>query len=331
MILVTGGTGFVGAYLLVELTGQNKPIKALKRAKSSTAYTEKIFAMKLGADAAARFARITWVEGDIMDVYSVEEAMQDADEVYHCAAEVSLRDYDPDDIIYTAEKGTANVVNIALEKGVKKLCHVSSIAALGENDEGKEINEEAFEEFSYSNSPYAIGKHLAEAQVWRAHAEGLNVVVVCPTIILGPWPGRSGSMAFFYSLKKQHSFYPGGTAGFVDVNDVVAIIFRLMNENKLNERYIINAENISYHTLFADITQSMGIKPPGIKIGKMGMKTFSLINNLFGGTKISSTMIEHSCGAYLYSNKKVVKELGYSFKPVKQSIEETAKFLHSYE
>jgi len=328
MILVTGGTGFLGAYLLAELTAQDKPIRAMKRATSKTTYTEQIFAMKYGADAKARFAKIQWVEGDIMDIFSIEEAMAGVDEVYHCATEVSLRDDRPDEIIYTAEKGSANMVNIALEKGVKKFCHVSSVAALGEDNQGKEITEESFDEFNYGgNSPYAIGKHLAEAEVWRANAEGLNVVVVNPTIIMGPWAGKSGSMSFHHFLKKSHMFYTSGSVGFVDVHDVVNVMMRLMNENKMGQRYLVNAENIAFKNLFADITTSMGLKPPGMAISKRGLKFFRVINNLAGGSKITTTMVDHSSGNFNYINRKVVKELGYTFRPIKESISEMSAFL----
>jgi dihydroflavonol-4-reductase len=327
MILVTGGTGFLGAYLLVDLVRQGKPVRAMKREQSSTKYTEKIFDLKFGKEGKEMFAKINWVNGDIMDVYSVEEAMQGIEEVYHCATEVSLRDEDPDEIILTAEKGTANMVNIALEQKVKKFCHVSSVSALGENDLGKPITEEAFDEFDNPDSPYAIGKHLAEAQVWRAHAEGLNVSVVCPTIIMGPWPGKKGSMSFFHYMKRSPKFYTTGTMGFVDVHDVVAIMERLMNENKMNERYLVNGENISYHSLFTDINASMGIKGPSIKITKPILKVFRIINNIFGKFKMTGTMIDHSSGQFIYSNKKVCEALNYKFIPVKQSIAEMGNFM----
>src|SRR6185312_13045598 len=144
MILVTGGTGFLGAYLLMELTKQNRPVRALKRSSSSVEYTKHVFTYTLGPEGEALFTRINWVEGDIMDHFSLAEAMNGVDEVYHCATEVSLRDDNPDEIILTAERGTENMVNIALEKGIKKFCHVSSVSALGEYDNGKEITEEAF-------------------------------------------------------------------------------------------------------------------------------------------------------------------------------------------
>ncbi len=139
-----------------------------------------------------------------MDIYSIEEALDGVSEVYHCAANVSLRDENPDEIILTAEKGTENMVNASINKGIKKFCHVSSIAALGLPVNGTEINEECFEEFSFTNSPYAIGKHLAEAEVWRAHAEGLNVVVVSPSIVVGPWTDKhNGSYGFLFFYKKE--------------------------------------------------------------------------------------------------------------------------------
>lgn len=329
MILVTGGTGFLGAYLLTELTKQDKPVRALKRSKSSVAYTQHIFNYKMGAQGETLFAKITWVDGDIMDVYSVEEAMKGCDEVYHCATEVSLRDEDPDEIIFTAERGTENMVNVALECGIKKFCHVSSVAALGEYANGKEITEEAFEEFSFKNSPYAIGKHLAEAQVWRAHAEGLNVVVVCPTIILGPWKGKAGSMSFFYSLKKNSTFYTGGTMGYVDVDDVAAIMIRLMDENKMGERYIVTSENVSFHKLFTDIAQGIGRPIPKKRINKLSLLIFRYIHNLTNKHKLSTTMVIHSCGTYIFSNKKVTRTLNYTFMPVKQSIERSAIFFNN--
>jgi len=326
MIFVTGGTGFLGAYLLADLIKQGKQVKALKRNTSKLTYTQQVFEMKWGAEGNTLFDKIVWVDGDIMDIFSLEEAMHGAEEVYHCATEVSLRDENPDEIITTAERGTENMVNIALEKGVKKFCHVSSVSALGEYDNGKEITEDAYEEFAWKNSPYAIGKHLAEAQVWRAHAEGLSVLVINPSIILGPWKGKAGSMSFFYFLEKNSAFYTPGTMGFVDVEDVAAIMIRLMDENKLNERYIINSENVPFHKLFTDIAQGIDKRKPTIQMGKTGLHLFRLLNNISSKTKISSTMIEHSSGTYIYNNRKIVHELNYTFMPVKQSIERSAKY-----
>lgn len=313
---------------MAELAKADVPVKALKRKQSSTEHTAKLFDYLFGERGKAVFSKIKWVDGDIMDVYSLEEAMEGCTEVYHCAAEVSLRDENPDDIILTAEKGTHNMVNAALAKGVQKFCYISSVAALGLPVNGKEINEDCFEEFSFTNSPYAIGKHLAEAEVWRAHAEGLNVVVVSPSIVLGPWPQHNkGSMGFFSFVNKRSKLYTGGIMGFVDVKDVVAIMLRLMKENKFNERYIVNAESIPFKELYSDVASCLGKPLPSVKLNTLTLKIFAFFYNMGAREKISSTMIEHATGVHIFSNKKVVDALaGYTFAPVKQTIEQTAKY-----
>jgi dihydroflavonol-4-reductase len=329
MILVTGGTGFIGGYLLAELAKNDVPVRAIKRSKSSTAYTENIFDYKYGAEGKKLFSKINWIDADIMDIYSIEDAMDGVDEVYHCAAEVSLRDDRPEGVILTAEKGTENMVNAALGKGVKKFCHVSSVAALGKSTTQKEITEENFEDFSFRNSPYSIGKHLAEAQVWRANAEGLNVVVVLPSIVLGPWleMNKGGSMALFKFIDRNSKFYTDGIMGYVHVKDVVDVMLRLMKENIFNERYIVNSENTSFHDLYSAIAVGLGKPIPKIRLNKFTLKAFRAIYNLTAKHKISRMMLRHATGQHIYSNKKVLNSLkGYKFTPIKDTIEETAKY-----
>ncbi|HTB06514.1 MAG TPA: NAD-dependent epimerase/dehydratase family protein [Bacteroidia bacterium] len=326
MILVTGGTGFVGAYLLAELAKEGKPVRALKRPSSSTKYTEELFIYKFGEKGPGLFATIEWVLGDIMEIYTLDEALQGVEDVYHCATEVSLRDEAPDEIILTAEKGTENMVNASLARGVRKFCHVSSVAALGENNVGKEITEEAFEEFVFENSPYAVGKHLAEAQVWRANGEGLNTVVVCPSMIMGAWPGNKGTMSMFKFIAKQSGYYTTGTMGYVDVQDVIMTMLALMNGNHFGERYIISAENISFKDLFTSIAKSIGKPVPKRQLSLITLNIFRFFNNMFSRTKITSTMVDHGNGTYVFGNKKITTTLGYTFRPIKESIEEMGSF-----
>jgi nucleoside-diphosphate-sugar epimerase len=329
MILVTGGTGFIGGHLLAELVKDDTTIRALKRGKGTTLYTEKLFQYKHGSLANHLFSKIQWIEGDIMDIFSLEEAMEGVKEVYHCAAHVSLRDNHPDEIINAAEKGTENMVNAALAKGIEKFCHVSSVAALGKAINNKEVSEENFEDFSFNNAPYFIGKHLAESEVWRAHGEGLNVVVVNPSIVLGPWPDtHNGAMGFFSFVNKNSRFYTPGIMGFVDVKDVVGSMIQLIKQNKFNERYIINGENVSFKDLYTWIAQYLAKPLPKTQLNKTALGIFRLLYNL-GNTKnkISRTMINHSTGVHIYNNKKVVEALnGYTFTPIKKTIEDTAKY-----
>lgn len=326
MIFVTGGTGFLGTHLLTELVKQNKPVSVLKRTASSTLNTEKIFSYKFGEEGKALFQKIKWVEGDIMDPWSLSEIMKGAKEVYHCAAEVDLRDDTPDSIIKTAEKGTENLVNTALALGIEKFCHVSSVAALGKPAEGN-ITEESFEDFSFKNSPYAIGKHLAEQQVWRAQAEGLKVVVVSPSIILGPWSNLSnGSISMFTFIDKISKYYTGGIMGFLDVTDVVNIMIVLMKNGPYNERFIASSENLSFKDFFTSIAKGINKPLPKTRLSNFTLKIFQKLNNTFSKQKISNTMVEHATEVHNFSNKKVREALNYTFIPVRETIANTAKF-----
>lgn len=326
MIFVTGGTGFLGAHLLTELVKQNEPLVALKRSLSSTINTEKLFQYKLGTEGITLFRKIKWVDGDILDSWSLSETMVGAKEVYHCAAEVDLRDENPDSIIVAAEKGTENMVNTSLAIGVEKFCYVSSVAALGKPSEG-DIIEDSFEEFSFKNAPYSIAKHLAEQQVWRGNAEGLKVVVVSPSIILGPWSNlTSGSISMFTFIDKISSFSTRGIMGFVDVSDVVNIMLLLMKNGPYNERFIVNSENISFTDFFKAIAKGIHKPAPRYQLSNSTLKIFKFVNNLLNSQKISSTMVEHATDIHNFSNKKVRNTLGYGFIPVENTIASTAKF-----
>jgi dihydroflavonol-4-reductase len=185
MILVTGGTGLVGSHLLYDLVKSGASVRALKRAGSDLKGVLKTFSFYSQVPEEL-FSRIQWVEGDIEDMASLEDAMEGADKVYHCAAIVSFLPQDRSAMLRVNVEGTANVVNACLQKQVSKLCHVSSIASLGRNSTSDLVNEETHWKTSPQNSWYAISKYGAEREVWRGAEEGLKVVVVNPSVILGP-------------------------------------------------------------------------------------------------------------------------------------------------
>jgi nucleoside-diphosphate-sugar epimerase len=327
MVFVTGGTGFLGAHLLTLLTKEGKTVKALKRKSSNTSCTEKLFKYKFGEDWNRYYSLITWVEGDIMDIIKLTEAMQGADEVFHCAAFVTLRDSGAEEVIKTAETGTENLVNSALALNVKKFCHVSSVAALGRPPEGEYTDEGCFESFSYDNAPYSIGKHLAELQVCRGMAEGLKAVIVNPSIIFGPWSNLSvGSIMLFSNIERNPYFYTNGVMGFVDVKDVTQIMLLLMDNNKFGERYILSSENMRFRELFTEIALQLGKPLPKFKINRTGLNVYRIFHNLVSPYKMSRTMVEHATTIHKFKNDKIIKTIGCQLIPVKESIKETAQF-----
>ncbi len=251
MILVTGATGLVGSHLLQQLIQAGQSVKALYR------NTIPIIANTTGVE---------WVKGDILDVVALEESMDQVDQVYHCAAVVSFNPAKKAAMQHTNIEGTANVVNACINKGVKRLLFVSSVAALGRIREDKPINETMNWTPETSNSEYGKTKYLSEMEVWRGMSEGLSVVVVNPVIILGNGDWDGGSSGIFKSAYNEFPWYTEGMSGFVDVKDVVQAMVLLMNSSINGERFILSGHNALYKDIFGLIAAAFHKKPPHKKV-----------------------------------------------------------------
>lgn len=265
MILVTGGTGLVGAHLLYELTNSGLRVKALRRQQSNTDWVKKIFSYYTNT-VDELFARIDWVEGDILDYLSLEEALQGVTCIYHCAAIVSFHGDDNDMMLNNNVKGTGNLIDAAIHNGVSRFCHVSSIAALGKTQDGSEINEETYWTPSKRKSGYSLSKFFSEMEVWRGIEEGVDAVIVNPSIIMGPGNWEIGSPKIFQSIWKGLNYYTKGISGFVDVRDVVKAMIQLMADSQFeqvkNQRFILNAGNMSYQDFFNKIADGLNKPRP---------------------------------------------------------------------
>jgi len=258
--------------------------------------------------------------------FSLEDAMEGIEEVYHCAALVSFLPADKKKLVRINTEGTSNVVNAALENNVRKLCHVSSIAALGRPESQAElIDENLVWKTSKNNSVYAVSKYGAEREVWRGTAEGLDAVIVNPSIILGVAGPGQGSSRIFNTVWEGLKFYPPGKNGFVDVRDVVRAMILLMNSDIRNERFILNVDNIEYKRLFELMAAEMGKPAPGIKVSPFlsGLAwRLEKIRSMVTGVKplitreTAHTAVQH----YEYSNEKIKKELGFAFTPIEETI-----------
>ncbi len=281
--------------------------------------------------------KVEWVEGDILDTSFLEEAFQDVEKVYHCAAVVSFNHKDAALMMKINREGTANVVNIALALGVKKLIHVSSIAAIGRSKSEAIINEESKWIESNSNSPYGISKHLAEMEVYRGIAEGLNAAIVNPSNILGSgfWRGRTSTGQLFYKVWKGMPFYPVGSTGFVDVRDVVRFMYLLMESEKSNERYILNGENLPFKKVFDSMAEALNAKKPYIEVTpivrELAWRGSWVLSKITGRPPfVTKQTARYSAGNYFYENTKSLDAFPFIYSPLKKTIEETGKqFLQS--
>lgn len=335
MIFVTGGTGLVGAHLLFELTNTGHKVRALKRKNSNTEQVLKTFGY-YSKKARKLYNQIEWVEGDMLDYFSLEGLFDDVSEIYHCAAIVSFESRERAKMIANNVEGTANLVNIALEKKVKKFCHVSSIAALGKTNNQSPVNESTAWTPSKNNSGYSESKFYSEAEVWRGIQEGLDAVIVNPSIILGPANWESGSARLFHSVWKGMKFYTLGTTGYVGVKDVVRAMITLMDdahfERCKNQRYLLSAEDLSYRDLFCRIADALNRPRPTIAandfvlalVWRMAAVLAFFTRKTPFITKEAATgrnAINH------YDGSKITRETGFSYTPIDESIKETAACL----
>lgn len=319
MILITGATGFLGAELTQQLTSQGLRVRALKRE------TGKIPDLLKGN------TNIEWFEADINDLATLEEAFEGVDQVYHCAAVVSFDPKDKARMIHVNIEGTSNVVNLCVENAAR-LVHVSSVAALGEPKKGAEITEDDYWEYSPHVHTYAISKYESEMEVWRGISEGLNAVIVNPSVIIGANAGHQGSGALFKLVQDGLSFYTNGSTGLVDVSDVARSMILLMNSEQQAERFTISAANLSYKELFTTIARGFGMKAPTreAKPWMLGIAwRAASIASLFTGRSfgLTSDTAKSSTSYSYYSNSKIKNTIGIAFKPLEQSISEVCAAL----
>lgn len=251
MIFVTGASGLVGSHLIQSLLSKGKVVSALYR---------KHIPIFEGNE------KVIWRQGDILDVFSLEDALEGVTQVYHCAAVVSFAPGEKETMLHANQSGTANVVNVCIDKKIQKLVFVSSVAALGRIRKEVAVDETMYWTPETSNSVYGQSKYLAEMEVWRGMAEGLNVAVVNPVIILGAGDWTKGSSEIFKSAYDAFPWYTEGVSGFVDVLDVVDAMQLLMDSEVSGQRYIISAENVPYRAIFTQIAKAFHKSPPTRKV-----------------------------------------------------------------
>lgn len=315
MILVTGATGFLGAEVARQLAANGQAMVCIKRDRSVVPAILKPYALL-----------ITWADADILDVPALENALQGITQVYHCAAIVSFDPADKKAMIKTNVEGTANLVNLCNEHGIR-LVHVSSVAGLGEAKPGELITENTHLEDTANSDGYALSKYESEMEVWRGVAEGLNAVIVNPSMIIGPHAGIKGTGQIFNSVKKGFKYYTTGSIGFVDVEDVAKSMIWLMNSGIEAERFIISAENWNYKDLFTETAHCFGIQPPATEAKPWMLNIAWRLSALWRGITgkargLDKTSAQAATKNLNYSNAKIIKTMGIIFKPISVSIQE---------
>jgi nucleoside-diphosphate-sugar epimerase len=336
MILLTGGTGFIGSYLLYYLLQEHESIRATRRAGSSLQHTEFIFRHLHVTDPTPKneswqqmLSRVQWVEADILDTEALSEATKGIDTVFHAAASVSFNPKKGDHTRLVNIEGTANVVNACIENSVRKLAYVSSVAALARKPDAKVNEDDELDELKFTNA-YSESKYFAEMEVWRGQAEGLEVVVINPGIVLGWGNFNNGSPEMFKTIADGLKFYPPGANAFVDVRDVAkALILLNKDERATGRRFIAASANISYKQLFDQMANALGVRAPYIAAGKkltymvwLFAEAYAFITR--GSPFVTKDMAMTSTRTYYYDTNRLVNELSYQYLPLEQTLKDTA-------
>jgi len=317
MILVTGASGFVGAHLAKELSNSGASVRALYYRHEPTPVM-------------LAWPGVSWQQANLLDIYDVEVVMEGISEIYHCAAIVSFNPARKEEMIHTNTEITSNIANSAIDAGVRKLVHISSVASLGRNGTTKEITEEAQWEESSLNSGYGLSKHGSEMEVWRSIGEGLDAVILNPGIILGeplcPKGWQDGSSRLMQTAYKEFPFFTDGITAFVDIADVVRAAIALMQSDISGERFILSAGNYPFRDIFNRMADALGRRRPRFHAGPFATSLvwrWSMLQARLSGSKpiITKETARNAQLKSFYKADKITRALpGFTYNSIDSTI-----------
>ncbi len=317
-ILVTGATGLLGSHVIRELlTHGYDNIVAMKRSSSSMALISDVH------------DRVEWWECDLLDLTSLDDPGV-VDAIIHCAALISYDPRDRDAMERVNVEGTKSIIELAHRKSVKRLIHVSSIAAVGASDDGNPVDEKALWNYEAgATSAYSVTKFYAEQEMWRAHVEGLSVLIACPSVILGAGDWTQGSASIPHRVAAGLLYYPSGSTGYVDVHDVASILRKMLSLTTDGERYIVSAHNASYKYVLENFARALGASPPTRELPlwmHSVLPFLSRIRQLISGdSPITRTLLQSMSQVRHYSDSKLQRDIGHDYRPLIDTIDRIAK------
>jgi len=319
-IVITGATGYIGSQLLLALlskfTGEIS-LRVIVRKSSDCSFLESL--------------PVEIIKADLLDSLALMQAFKGADTVFHCAGLIAYTRNFRNALYDTNVLGTRNVVNACLFNNVQKLVVTSSIAAIGATEDGSPASETtSFQEWQRRNG-YMESKHLAELEGLRGVAEGLDVVMVNPGVVIGVCPENRASVSSSNAVLRliyqgKLPLFPSGSTGFVDIRDVVDAHIAAWEKGRSGERYIVVGHNLSFRELFNSIGNLAGntIRPAlmvphglGLLAG-LGGELWSILSH--SPSFISMESIRISSRLLAYSNTRSLQELNLSYRELSETL-----------
>ncbi|MEN2280629.1 NAD-dependent epimerase/dehydratase family protein [Algoriphagus sp. SE2] len=310
-IFITGITGLLGSYVAKEFASQGE-IHGFKRSDSSTRLLQEVD------------FPIHWHEGSMSDIDSIDQALKGMDLVIHCAGKVSFLKKDEEELFEINVRGTANLINSMLYSRVKKLIHVSSVSALGRNPEITEVDEDHKWVDSPLNTKYGTSKYWGELEAWRGEQEGLDLIVVNPSILLGKIKDDRSSTSIYSYVLKNSSYYPKGSINFLDVRDAAKIIKELFKNNCWGNRFILNNQSMKYKEFFKKMAVAFDKKAPNKPVSDFLLKFglfFIGLGRALGLTKnpLNKQTAMLTQQDINFDNKKINEVLQFEYTPLEET------------
>jgi nucleoside-diphosphate-sugar epimerase len=313
MIVVTGANGLLGSHLLRKFSSEKIPVVGVKKPGSTITHLEDL-------------TLVEWQEADVVDAEALIRALQGATTVIHTAAQVSFNPRSRNNLFAVNEGGTRNLVNACLALKVDHLIHISSVAAIGRQKGFQYINEESKWVAGDLNTDYAESKYLAELEIWRGHEEGLHVSIINPSVILAPPTQTKSSAQLFHYVMKEKLFYTDGQLNFVDVRDVVEMIWKIYKEKMYGERFIANGGHTTFKNLFSQIAQRLNKRPPPVKMPSAMLTILAIAEELrsrITGTEplITRQSTKLAKEFFYYSNEKAQRKFNFQFHSLENTLD----------
>lgn len=321
MIFVTGATGLVGSFICRKLVEEGYKVRALKRPNSQLSLLKDLN------------DKIDWVEGDLLDILSLNEGMQGCQAVVHSAGFVSYHKRDEERLYKINVEGTANVVNAALRQNIKQLVHISSVGAVGRSLKRNLIDET----FKWSDvdehTAYGTSKYQAELEAFRAGVEGMDTVILNPSVVLAPGPWERSSTQLFKYVYDERPFYTDGWMNYIDARDLASIVLAALNGKlKYGERYIVSAGHIPYKQFFELAAQCFGKKSPSTRVNPYLLKGAYYLETLRSRLRgkaplITRETLKLASQHIEFSNAKLLQSIDYQFTPIEETVQWTCRRL----
>ena len=321
--LVTGGTGFIGSWVTRLLLEKGYKVKVLYRSTP-----DKFLFPELKDE-------VEFVKGDILDSASVENAITGCDVVFHLAAYVKFASDEETvkSLMKYNVEGTKVVLEAAYKAKVSRFIFTSSTAAIGTNesnilDENFDIND------GEEPTPYGYSKYLAEKEVKNYASKGLDAVIVNPAVVIGYGLRPTFSSASIFKNAKAGRLiiaFPGGF-NVVDVKDVANGHILALEKGKTANRYILGGHNIKYKDFFELVNKHYGIDRK-VKVVPAGLlKAIASLSDflkIFGiKMELNRKSVNNLIYTRFYSSEKAKNELGYTIRPLEESIKDTIEWLN---